>query len=642
MSNMAKVAILAGGEGTRLSSVSNGLPKTMVPIAGVPMLQHQLELCKSHDFNDIALLVRQGNQAIRDYFGDGEAFGVRLTYVEDRFPVGTGGALRDAADKLDENFLVLYGDTFMDVDLGAFYHSYLSSNVEACLFVHPNDHPFDSDLVEVSDSGLVEKIHGYPHPKNLLIPNLVNAALCVLNKQAFLDAVIAEEKCDLAKDVFPRLLAKQKKVVAYKSPEYIKDAGTPKRLQKVEKQVMAGMPAMLSKRSMRRAIFMDRDGTLNLDPGHIKSPDQVHLLEGVEQAVNAINASGYLAILATNQPVVARGDVTTHGLKKIHSELERQLALGGAYLDEIYFCPHHPDSGFEGEEPSLKIVCDCRKPAVGLFKRAVRELDIDLTASWMIGDSTSDVEAGKRAGMNTVLLRTGVAGTDRKNNVKPDFVFPALADAVDWILTGYAEMQSSIRPLIDCLTRKRLLVVGGPAGAGKSICSQTVKFLIAHAGRRAHVICLDGWLHPYPERDLASDLLGRYNMDKAAQELTPLLGARSDITIAEFIYERTGRSFLPRPLEHVIRPDDLIIIEGAPALFLEDLVESDSAITLYVDAELTSLKDRFWALNESRGKVDNQISELFENRYMPELSLIELCKGNSDFIFNERGIHDCQ
>ena len=133
MSNMAKVASLAGGEGTRLSSVSKGLPKTMVPIAGVPMLQHQLELCKSHDFNDIALLVRQGHQAIRDYFGDGEAFGVRLTYVEDRFPVGTGGALRDAADKLDENFLVLYGDTYMDVDLAAFYHSYHSSNVDACL-----------------------------------------------------------------------------------------------------------------------------------------------------------------------------------------------------------------------------------------------------------------------------------------------------------------------------------------------------------------------------------------------------------------------------------------------------------------------------------------------------------------------------
>jgi D,D-heptose 1,7-bisphosphate phosphatase len=642
MSNVAKVAILAGGDGTRLSSVSKGLPKAMVPIAGVPMLEHQLELCKSHDFTDIALLVRQGHQVIRDYFGDGEAFGVRLTYVEDSFPVGTGGALRDAADKLDENFLVLYGDTFLDVDLGAFYHSYHSSNVDACLFVHPNDHPFDSDLVEVSDTGLVEKIHGYPHAENLLIPNLVNAALCVLNKQAFLDAVIAEEKCDLAKDVFPRILANQKRVVAYKSPEYIKDAGTPERLQKVEKHIAMGMPAMLSKRSMRRAIFLDRDGTLNLDPGHIKSPDQMHLLPSVEQAVNAINASGYLTILATNQPVVARGDVTIDGLKKIHSELERQLALGGAYLDEIYFCPHHPDPGFAGEEPSLKIVCDCRKPAVGLFKRAARELDIDLGSSWMIGDSTSDVEAGKRAGMNTVLLRTGVAGTDMKHNVKPDFVFPALADAVDWILTGYAEMQESMCPLIDGLARKRLLVVGGPAGSGKSVCSQVVKFLTAQAGRPAHVICLDGWLHPYAERDQAPDLLGRYNMAMAAQELTPLLGARDDITVAEFIYERIGRSFLPKPLKHNIGPDDLVILEGCPALFMETLCESESASTLYIDAELTTLKDRFWALNESRGRSDKQICELFENRYMPELALIERCKGHSDFIFNERGVHDCQ
>ena len=169
-----------------------------------------------------------------------------------------------------------------------------------------------------------------------------------------------------------------------------------------------------------------------------------------------------------------------------------------------------------------------------------------------------------------------------------------------------------------------------------------MKTLIAQAGRRAHVICLDGWLRPYAERDLAPDLLGRYNMDKAAQELAPLLGAREDITLAESIYERTSRSFLPRPLEHVIRPDDLVIIEGAPALFLEALFESENASTLYVDAELNTLKDRFWALNESRGRSEKQISELFEHRYMSELGLIERCKGHSDFIFNERGVYDCQ
>ena len=268
MNNLASVAILAGGKGTRLASISKGLPKTMVKIAGIPMLEHQLKLCKEHDFTEIALLVREGHEIINDYFGDGSSFGVNLKYVIDSHPKGTGGALIGAANILKNDFLVIYGDTYLDVDLSNFFNTYLASKSNACLFVHPNDHPNDSDIVVTDDIGYVRTIHGYPHPKNLFAPNLVNAALCAINKKSFLEVTEKGKKCDLVKEIFPQFLKKNKTLYTYKSPEYIKDAGTPKRLEAVNCDLKAGIPEMLSARVKRKAIFLDRDGTLNEDDGY--------------------------------------------------------------------------------------------------------------------------------------------------------------------------------------------------------------------------------------------------------------------------------------------------------------------------------------------------------------------------------------
>jgi D,D-heptose 1,7-bisphosphate phosphatase len=155
---------------------------------------------------------------------------------------------------------------------------------------------------------------------------------------------------------------------------------------------------------MRPAIFLDRDGTLNFDYGWIASPEKIELLPGAAEAVRATNQAGFLAVLITNQPVIAQGACTEVELAAIHDRLKFLLAQSGARLDAIYYCPHHPDAGFPGERPEFKIRCHCRKPSPGLLERAARDLQIDVARSWMIGDSERDLGAAAAFGIPAVLV----------------------------------------------------------------------------------------------------------------------------------------------------------------------------------------------------------------------------------------------
>jgi len=463
-----QVAILAGGMGTRLKLRTGNLPKPMAPVLGMPVLAHQIELCRQHGFMRIALLVHYEHEVISSFFGDGQQFGVDLTYCVEKDARGTAGALLDALICMDDTFLVLYGDTYADIDLVAVWKSHVSSGATGTLLLHPNDHPDDSDLVEVDAQMRVVAVHAYPHPVDTIYANLVNAALYVLQRDALSAFIPATSKSDLAKDTFPAILDAGMHLHAYVTPEYIKDMGTPERLDKVERDIVLGLPERLSSRHQRHAVFLDRDGTLNVEVNHLRSPSQLVLLPGAADAVRKINRAGLLAVGVTNQPVLARGDVTWHELNRIHANLDHLLGVGKAYLDRMYICPHHPDKGFTGEVPDLKIDCECRKPRTGLIDKAVRELCIARSGSWMVGDTSSDIRAGSLAGLRTILVRTGHAGLDGKYPYEPDYVMPDLPAAVDWILRGHAATARLMLPVTAAAVNARLVLIAGPARAGKS------------------------------------------------------------------------------------------------------------------------------------------------------------------------------
>jgi histidinol-phosphate phosphatase family protein len=576
---LSSVAILAGGFGTRLKSRTGDRPKPMIMLAGKPLLQHQIELCRDSGFTEIALLVQHRSEVIRDYFSDGRSLGVKLTYVLEPEPRGTAGALRDALPMLADRFLVLYGDTYLDVNLRQLWRSHIETKADATLFLHPNDHPQDSDLVEVDTEGCVISVLAYPHPQGREARNLVNAALYVLEARGLNNVIPAAGKSDLAKHTFPRLLAEGRRLMGYISPEYIKDIGTPERIDKAERDIAFGLPEKLSERQTRSAVFLDRDGTLIDEVDHLHAPDQLRICQGGSDAIRRLNRDGRLAVVVTNQPVLARGKITVTELGKIHARLDWQLGAGGAYLDRIYYCPHHPDRGFKGEVVELKIDCDCRKPSTGLIDRACQELGIDRSASWIIGDTTSDMEAGRRSGLKTILVETGYAGCDEKYAVKPHYICNTLASAIDWILTGYVETKRRLAPWIPLiLESKRYVFIDGSDHVQMVREAQVLKESLGEFGLVAHTIILNNWTYQARFRGGAQGQAPTIGVEKILAELEEITDSVTRQILFEpillFKNEQTAAHY-----RHSIGPHDILILVGIEML-KEDFLKGSNKLTI--------------------------------------------------------------
>lgn len=438
-----QVVMLAGGEGTRMGELARQLPKPMIPLAGKPVLERQIELARRFDCTDIILLTGYLGQVIQEHFRDGADWGVRIRYVREDRPLGTAGAIKDIEDRLEDDFLVFYGDIVMDVDLEAlmaFHAEKKLLGTLGTLVVHPNNHPDDSDLLEIDHDGRVTAF--YPKPRddpNRCYRNLAGAALYVLSSRV-LGHVPKGRPCDLGRDVFPKVIESGEPLFGYNTPEYICDVGTVDRLKEVEADVRCGKVARLNRRNRRRAILLDRDGVLNVDEGRdVTSAEELELLPGVCDAIRAINESEYLAVVVSNQPAIAKGFMSERELARVHARLETLLGAEHAYLDRIYYCPHHPEKGFDGERPEYKVACECRKPAPGMLLAAAAELNIDLAGSFMIGDRPADIKAGSSAGVKTILVRTGHAGRDAGHPTRPDFVFEDLSEAVRFVLNNYGQ-----------------------------------------------------------------------------------------------------------------------------------------------------------------------------------------------------------
>ena len=401
-----KVVIMAGGKGTRIQSIASDIPKPMIPINGVPVLETELCSLRDQGFDDFIFTVGHLADCIIDYFGNGSKWNVHIEYYREETPLGNAGALFKL--NIDKDFLLIIGDAIFDIDFNRMVDYHKVKGGLVTIFTHPNAHPYDSGVVIADKNGAVVRWLNKEDKRPKYYKNRVNAGIHIISPKVLEMSGINPEqigteiagkgvKVDLDRQLL-RPLCGTSKMFCYDSPEYVKDMGTPERFHQVEKDFISGTIKAKNLKNKQKAIFLDRDGTINKYVGFLRTPEELELAENSAEAIKLINSSGYLAVVITNQPVIARGETTYEELEEIHNKMETLLGEEGAYLDAIYFCPHHPHKGFEGEISELKFDCDCRKPKPGMLLKAAKDLNLDLSNSYMIGDSNIDVEAGVNAG----------------------------------------------------------------------------------------------------------------------------------------------------------------------------------------------------------------------------------------------------
>jgi histidinol-phosphate phosphatase family protein len=623
---MKQAVILAGGKGTRLKARLGDLPKPLIDVCGIPLLERQIQLLIRYGFNEIIILVNYASEKIIDFCNLNNNWGINIICIDDGEPLGTAGATLRIFDKLAPEFLVVYGDTMLEVDIDLFYKYHIKEpTCVATLFLHPNDHPSDSDLVEIDDNGKIIEFYPYPHDPSKYYPNLVNAALYWIKKEGI--AVWKDNigMLDFAKNLFPLMLENKLFLKGYNSIEYIKDCGTPERLDKVCKNFNDGKIAKSSINYPQKAIFLDRDGTLNIEVDHLNKVEQFELLPYVSNAIKAINKSQYLACIITNQPVVSRGDCSIANLKQIHNKLETLLGKEGAFIDRIYYCPHHPDSGYSGEVASLKFKCNCRKPKIGMITKASEELNIICNSSWLIGDTTTDLQTAKNAGLRSILVETGYAGLDQKYWVIPDYIVPDINKAVNFILEVYPKIFHFCMNLSSSISNTKILAIGGFSRSGKSTFASVLADVLNTKDRKSHIISLDRWLKN--ETDREEGVFGRYDID-AINNVIDLIHNRSNgvLKLKLPCYHKLTKKQILDVEEIFINKEDIIIFEGTIALqLLQNYIKSENMFFISLNEE--KRKNRVIGEYILRNKQLDEAFNIYNQRQKDEVPFIKSLEG---------------
>lgn len=616
-----KAVILAGGKGTRLGNLTKDIPKPMIPLLGKPLVEYQVELLSRYGFSEIIFVVNHLGDTIEQHFKDGSAFGIKISYFHESEPLGTVGGVKEIEDQLQKDFLVLYGDVMMEMDLNRLLNFHHEKNSEATLVVHPNDHPYDSDLVEIDEDQRVVKVLPKPHPEGFLYHNMVNAAAYVFSPSIF-KYLEKGRKADFGKDIFPKIF-NQVRMYGYNTPEYLKDMGTPDRLEQVEKDIKSGKVKRRSLAQKQKAIFLDRDGVLNFDTDLIHRPEDFTLFDFTAEAIKKINTSDYLSVITTNQSVVARNLTTIEGLGEIHKKMETELGNAGAKLDAIYYCPHHPHGGYPGENPQYKIECECRKPKPGMIRQASAAFNIDTSQSYMIGDSERDMGAGQAAGCKTVGVMTGHGV--KKSSLLPDYFFADLKEAVDFIIDEpYKNLASETLNQVEASDKKPFVIsIGGNSRSGKSILAQYLKDQFEKSGYSVLKISLDDWILPKEQRQGDEDVFSNFQTEKLTADLQHILHKKK-VTLTPYTShpERTAET-----KTYQFTTEDVIIIEGVVALATPALREpADLKIFKKIDENL--LQERMYRFYEWKGYSKEETGKLWTQRKTNEYELIA---GNEQF-----------
>ena len=374
-----QAVILAGGRGTRLGTLTDNLPKPMIPINRKPFLEYLIDLLKENGIEEVVLLLGYLPEKINKYFGNGSKYGINIKYSIGDVSFETGKRIKNAEGLLDGNFLLMYCDNYWPLNLRKLVEYHDNHNVLTTVTIYTNKDNFTKSNMKVDNQGYVILYDKSRKGKNL---SGVDIGFFIINKKVL--ELMSDTNFSFEKEILPKLI-KEKQIAGYLTDHKYYSIGKIERLPATEQFLKS-----------KKVILLDRDGVINKKPpkaDYVKNWNEFKFLPGAIEAFKILTQNGYEIYIISNQAGIARGMMTDNDLEEIHRNMVNEIEKKGGKVSDIYYCPHGWDEG-----------CECRKPKPGMFFQAAREHYLDLTKIIFIGDDERDVEAGEAAGVKTILV----------------------------------------------------------------------------------------------------------------------------------------------------------------------------------------------------------------------------------------------
>ena len=378
MTKIKQAVILAGGRGERLRPLTDKVPKPMIEFYGKPFVLNLIEMLKKQGIKDFVFLAGYLHEKIEDYFGDGSKFGIKIRYSVGPAKWDTGKRVKAGEDLYDDRFLLCYCDNYVPVNLKKMAESYDSKDVLMSVLIYTNKGNFTKSNMKVDENGMVVLYDKKREAKEL---SGVDIGFFIVDRKVVED--MPDDNVSL-NDTLIRLIS-QKQLAGILADHIYCGLSKTERLPLVKEFLRP-----------KKVIFLDRDGVINKKApkaDYVKTWDEFKFLPGAEEAMKLLADNGYEIYIISNQAGIARGMMTDEDLKDIHEKMKKELARHKIKIKYIYYCPHGWDEG-----------CECRKPKPGMFYRAAREHQIDLSKTVFIGDDERDGIAGEAAGIPTYIV----------------------------------------------------------------------------------------------------------------------------------------------------------------------------------------------------------------------------------------------
>ena len=398
-----QVVILVGGKGKRLGDLTQQMPKPLLDVNGRPFLDYLIENFARFGFQEFLLLAGHCGAKIKGHYENNSISGVDIKVVIEQETMGTGGCLSLVKEQLHDIFLVSNGDSLFDFNFLALFNNFKDSGYVGSIALRKVDNPNRyGQVLLCEDTNIIEAFKEKSDSASQ--SGMINGGVYLFRK-SILDS-IPDGSCSMEMDVFPRL-ARDKKLTGKEFGGYFIDIGIPQAYALIQNEIQTMF--------RRPALLFDRDNTLTKDRlGYTHKVDELEWVEGAKESIRLCNDLGFYVFVVTNQAGIAKGQYDEEAVLLFHDEMQRQLHVFGAHIDDFVYCPHHP----EGTVEEYRFICDCRKPAPGMLQHLDKEWRVDWRNSLLIGDKLSDISAAHAFGVTAHFYTGGNILVELKKALK--------------------------------------------------------------------------------------------------------------------------------------------------------------------------------------------------------------------------------